>query len=127
MFFMERREMEDPIKNPRIVNSAEAEWADHPRFSGVQMKALLTKSDNELANVSTVRVPLGSEVGWHMHAAQVETVYLLRGHALLTIGETGAEMLPGSIVAIPMGARHRLQNVGDESVELLAIFTPPIN
>jgi len=89
------------------------------------MKALLTSADNALASVSLVCVPLGSEVGWHLHATQVETVYLLRGHAMLTIGEADAELLPGCIVAIPIGARHRLRNVGAEAVELLAFFTPP--
>lgn len=119
--------MEETAVNPRIVNAAQAEWGAHPRFAGVQMKALLTKADNGLANVSMVQVPPGSEVGWHSHAAQVETVFLLRGHALLTIGETGSELVPGCIVAIPMGSRHMLSNLGDETIELLAIFTPPIN
>jgi len=117
--------MEGSTAKARIVNAAEVQWGDHPRFAGVQMKALLTKADNALANVSLVRVPLGSEVGWHLHAAQVETVYLLQGHARLTIGETDSDLLPGCLVAIPMGARHRLQSVGEEAVELLATFTPP--
>lgn len=117
--------MEGSVANQRIVDAAKVEWGDHPRFAGVQMKALLTKADNALANVSLVRVPLGSEVGWHLHAAQVETVYLLRGHAMLTLGETDSELLPGYIVAIPIGARHKLRNIGDEAAELLATFTPP--
>jgi quercetin dioxygenase-like cupin family protein len=119
--------MEEPIVMPRIVNSAETEWGDHPRFTGIQMKALLTKADNALANISMVRVPSGGQVGWHMHATQVETVYLLSGHAVLTIRETESELTAGCIVAIPAGAKHSLRNVGSETVELLAIFTPPIS
>jgi quercetin dioxygenase-like cupin family protein len=110
---------------PRIVNAAEAQWGDHARFAGIQMKALLTRADNELANVSQVRVPPGCEVGWHAHATQVETVYLLAGQAVLVIGTGEAAMTAGSIVAIPAGAEHSLRNIGNEPVELIAFFTPP--
>jgi len=119
--------MEEPVTTPRIVNSVETEWGDHPRFAGIQMKALLTKADNALANVSMVHVPPGSEVGWHLHATQVETVYLLSGQAVLTVGATESALTVGCIVAIPAGAEHALRNVGTEPIELLAFFTPPIS
>jgi quercetin dioxygenase-like cupin family protein len=118
--------MEEPVPTPRIVDSADAEWGEHPRFAGIQMKALLTKADNALANVSMVHVPPGSEVGWHTHATQVETVYLLSCQAVLTVDATESALTAGCIVAIPAGAEHTLRNVGTEPVELLAFFTPPI-
>ena len=27
--------MKEPIAQPRIINSANTEWGDHPRFAGV--------------------------------------------------------------------------------------------
>jgi quercetin dioxygenase-like cupin family protein len=119
--------MQEPITVPRIVNSADTEWMDHPRFAGIQMKPLLTRADNALANVSLVQVPPGGEVGWHVHATQVETVYLLAGKAILTIGANASPMTAGCIVAIPAGAEHSLHNVGSEAIELIAFFTPPTN
>ena len=110
---------------PRIVNSSTTEWGDHPRFAGVKMKALLTPADNKLANVSMVHVPVGNVVGWHSHATQVETVYVLSGQAVLTIGTTESALGPGCIVAIPIGSVHTLRNAGSEAVELIAFFTPP--
>jgi quercetin dioxygenase-like cupin family protein len=117
--------MKEPITVTRIVHAAKVEWGDHPRFAGIQMKALLTRADNEFANVSQVRVPPGCEVGWHKHATQIETVYLLAGQAILTIGEHESSMAAGSIVAIPAGHEHSLRNVGSDPIELLAFFTPP--
>jgi len=117
--------MKEPIAQPRIIKSAEAAWEDHPRFAGIQMKGLITKEDNPYASISVVHVPPGGEVGWHLHGTQIETVYLLRGQAVLTIGTLESPMTSGSIVAIPAGAKHALRNVGSDSVELLAIFTPP--
>ena len=110
---------------PRIVNAKTTEWGNHPRFEGVKMKALLTPKDNELANVSMVRVPFGSIVGWHAHATQVETDFVLAGQAVLTIGTIDSALEPGCIVAIPIGTKHTLRNAGTEDVELLAFFTPP--
>jgi quercetin dioxygenase-like cupin family protein len=109
-----------------VVYAADSEWSDHPRFAGIKMKPLLTPADNALANVNLVHVPSGSAVGHHVHAAEVETVYLLSGQAILTIGDNEALMTAGCIVAIPSGAEHTLRNVGSESVELIAFFTPPI-
>ena len=119
--------MKEPVAQPRIINSAETAWKDHPRFAGIQMKRLITKEDNPYASINVVRVPPGGEVGWHTHATQIETVYLLRGQAVLTIGTTDSPMTSGSIVPIPAGTEHALHNVGSEPVELLAIFTPPNN
>ena len=104
----------------------DGDWSNHPRFHGVQMKKLLSSNDNAFANVNLVRVPLDSEVGWHNHQTQVETVYIVKGNALLTVGDQQAAMAPGSIVAIPAGIQHCLRCAGSEPVELLAFFTPPI-
>ena len=116
--------MKEPIAQPRIINSANTEWGDHPRFVGVKMKKLLTPADNELANVNMVQVPPGSAVGWHTHATQVETIYLLKGQAVLTIGTNESALAAGSIVAIPIGAEHTLRNAGTDIIELIAFFTP---
>jgi quercetin dioxygenase-like cupin family protein len=118
--------MKQAITQPRIVDVAASEWGDHSRFAGIKMKALLTPADNALANVSLVCVPPGRVVQRHVHPIQVETCYLLAGQAILTIGDSEALMTAGCIVAIPAGAEHTLRNVGTDSVELIAFFTPPI-
>ena len=111
----------------RIADTTAGEWQEHPRFAGIWMKPLLTRADNALANVSLVRVPPGREVGRHIHPTQVETVYILTGRSILTVGDTEAPLEAGQIAAIPIGAEHALRNVGAEPVELLAFFTPPIS
>lgn len=112
---------------PRVVDIAEVEWGEHPRFAGILIKPLLTRADNALANVSLVHVPPRREVGRHVHPTQVETVYLLAGKSILTVGETEIPLEAGQITAIPIGAEHALRNAGTEPVELLAFFTPPIS
>lgn len=117
--------MKEPTLQPTIIKSTETAWKDHPRFPGIQMKGLITKEENPYASISVVLVPPDGEVSWHMHATQIETVYLLRGQAVLTIGTIESPMISGCIVAIPAGVKHALRNGGSDFVELLAIFTPP--
>ena len=92
--------MKEPITMPRIVNAADVQWGDHPRFAGIQMKSLLTRVDNELANVNMIQVPPGNAVGWHIHGTQVETIYLLSGQAVLIVGGTELSISAGCIAAI---------------------------
>ena len=113
-----------------LVNPNDIDWAEHPRIRNVFMKTLLTADDSPQVSFNLVQVPVGTMVGRHVHPAQVETVYIVRGHARLVLGtENDAQEVvieTGHIAAIPIGLEHALINIGDEPVELLAIFTPPL-
>jgi quercetin dioxygenase-like cupin family protein len=110
----------------QVVDGEEIAWTAHPRFVDISMKQMLTSAANPLASVSRVRVPPGGVIGWHQHAEQTETVYVLAGDSTLTLGESPVPFCAGQIVAIPPATRHTLVNGGPETVELLCVFTPPI-
>jgi quercetin dioxygenase-like cupin family protein len=109
-----------------IVDATAMEWREHPRVQGIYAKQLLSATDNPLASVAVVQVPPGAEVSRHSHAGQVETVYVLKGQCVLTLGETEYPFNAGQIVALPAGEEHELRNVGSEPVELITFFTPPV-
>jgi len=111
---------------PQVVDIAAGEWREHARFKGILMKGLLSTEDNSLASVNVVRVPLGGIIGRHHHATQCETVYVLAGESLLTLGDTQVSFNAGQVVAIPPMLDHALQNNGSTLVELLTFFTPPL-
>ena len=110
----------------QVVNGEEIAWTAHPRFSDILMKQMLTSAVNPLASVSRVRVPPGGVIGWHQHATQTETVYVLAGDSMLTLAESPVRFGAGQIVAIPPTMQHTLVNDGAEPVELLCFFTPPV-
>lgn len=101
------------------------EWQEHARFPGISMKSLLTSSDNPFASINVVHVPHGGEIGRHRHAHQFETIWIIKGNAILTLDQTEVALRDGQIIAIPIGLEHALRNVGPAPVELLAFFTPP--
>ncbi len=111
---------------PRVADLMVGEWREHTRFPGIYMKGLLTTSDNPFANVNAVRVPSGGTIGRHRHVQQVETVWVIRGTAILTLEQTEVSIKDGQIIAIPIGLEHALRNEGPALVELLTFFTPPL-
>jgi quercetin dioxygenase-like cupin family protein len=111
---------------PRVADLASGEWQEHARFPGIYMKRLLTSADNPMASVNVIQVPPGSNIGRHRHAQQFETVWVIRGNAILTLDQTEVSIRDGQIIAIPIGLEHALRNEGEALVELLTFFTPPL-
>ncbi|MGZ9226063.1 MAG: cupin domain-containing protein [Anaerolineales bacterium] len=111
---------------PHVGDLMTEDWQEHARFPGIYMKGLLTTLDNPLANVNAVRVPPGGEIGRHQHAQQIETVWIIRGDAILILDQTEVSLRDRQIIAIPIGLEHALRNEGTALVELLIFFTPPL-
>lgn len=111
---------------PRVADLEVGEWQEHARFPGIFIKGLLTASDNPHASVNVIQVPPGGEVGRHHHAQQFETVWVIKGTAILTLDQTEVSLRDGQIIAIPIGLEHALRNEGPTPVELLTFFTPPL-
>ena len=111
---------------PYVADLMAGEWQEHVRFPGIYMKGLLTTVDNPLATVNAVRVPSGGTIGRHHHAQQWETVWVIRGNAILTLDHTEVSLRDGQVIAIPIGLEHALRNEGPALVELLTFFTPPL-
>jgi quercetin dioxygenase-like cupin family protein len=112
---------------PRIADLAVGEWQEHTRFPAIYMKSLLTSADNPLASVNVVQVPPDGIISRHRHAAQLETVWVIKGEAILTLNQTDMQLRAGQIIAIPIGLEHALRNEGNAPVELLTFFTPPLS
>ena len=111
---------------PRVADLTAGEWQEHARFPGIYMKGLLTSADNPLASINVVQVPPGGNIGHHRHAKQLETIWVIKGNAILTLDQTEVPIRDGQIIAIPIGLEHALRNEGQSPVELLTFFTPPL-
>jgi quercetin dioxygenase-like cupin family protein len=90
------------------------------------MQTLLDISNNLLASVNAVRVPPGGVIGRHHHEKQLETIFIIRGNAILTLDQTEVYLRERQILAIPIGLEHALRNESQDIFELLAFFTHPL-
>ena len=60
----------------------------------------------------------------HYHPAP-ELYYVIRGTAKWTVGDQSFVARPGTAIHTPPNAHHRLENVGDETLEALYIWWAP--
>ena len=69
----------------------------------------------------TVRA--GEEPPLHTHSREDELVYVVQGQLVARVGDTRVEVGPGAYAALPRGAPHTIEVVGDQAT-LLVSFVP---
>lgn len=60
----------------------------------------------------------------HEHPDFDQLAFILSGHGVYHVGETGHEVGPGSAMLIPAGVRHWIEPAGDEPIDNLDVFAP---
>lgn len=109
-----------------VIDPSDMEWRGHERFPGMLMKTLITSKENPHLSLNVVRIPPGVELAYHDHADEVETVYMIAGEGILTLGDREVPFEAGQVVALPKGFKHCLKNTGSEEIQMITIFTPPL-
>ena len=75
----------------------------------------------ETHQVKNIKVKPGAELPLHYHFHRCEHWIVVKGIATVTVKEDVSQLMPGQQVLIPQGAVHGLQNLTDETVELIAV------
>jgi len=109
-----------------LIQTAEQEEYPHPLHQRFFLRDVVTALENPNLSVHRGRIEVGGEIVPHPHAHQTETFYILSGTAICTLGERQYPVRAGSCCVAPPGMLHGLKNTGEEPVELLALFTPPL-
>lgn len=114
------------MKTAALIQTAEQQEYIHPKHERFFLRDLVTSVENSALSVHRGRIEVGGEIFPHPHETQTETFYVLSGEALCTINEETRSVGAGHCVVAPAGVIHGLKNTGDQPVELLALFTPPL-
>jgi putative monooxygenase len=70
---------------------------------------------------------VGSMIPDHSHEDAEEVLFLISGRAKLVIeGEGEWEIGPETAFYSPKGKKHRLENIGDEPLKLVWVYSPPL-
>ena len=64
----------------------------------------------------------GCEVGWHVHHGDGETYYVLKGQGEYSDNGTMTTLGPGDVAFVDDGEGHSLKNVGQETMEVIALI-----
>lgn len=92
--------------------------------------SLLLNPDNSPVRNMTLgfsSFPAGSAPAGHVHPAEEEIIFVVSGRGTLTSPEGSVDLEPGVAVFIPVGEHHATAAGPDEPLEMVTVFSPPVN
>ncbi|GAB6166822.1 hypothetical protein JCM19992_28220 [Thermostilla marina] len=93
---------------------------------GSEIRELLAYRNSCIRNQSLAeaRLPPGGATQGHHHVRTEEIYYILEGRGRMQLGKETRDVRPGDAIAIPPGAYHRIENVGDRPLVFLCCCAP---
>ena len=93
---------------------------------GSLIHELFNPRNGDLKNGSVAHATLApkQKTTRHFHPLAEETYFVLRGRARMEVDGETSELSAGDAVAIPNGAKHRIENIGDEELGFLCCCAP---
>ena len=102
---------------------------DAPPFitkDGSEIRELLAHRNSAIRHQSLAeaRLPAGASTQEHYHPKAEEIYYITHGTGRMRIEGEEREVRAGDAIAIPPGQRHKLWNIGGETLKLLCCCAP---
>ena len=79
------------------------------------------------ASVNLVMGPVGSILKMHYHQYSDEITYCIKGQAVMNVSGKELVMKAGDLMYIPALTLHGSEVTGNETLQLISIFTPPFD
>ena len=79
--------------------------------------------DNEYCKVKKLIINPKKRFSLQYHNKRTETWTIVKGKLKITVGEETKEYSYGSTVSVPVGTKHRIENIGNEIAELIEVQT----
>jgi len=102
-----------------------------------EVEAFITKDGSEIRelladrnscirqqSLAEARLPPGRRTTPHSHPRTEEIYYILSGRGRMLIDGEQRMVGPGDAIAIPPGARHQIENVGETALTFLCCCAP---
>jgi mannose-6-phosphate isomerase-like protein (cupin superfamily) len=70
-------------------------------------------------------LPPGCDIGAEVHADRDQFFRFEQGRGQVDIDDNSYDVVDGSGVVVPAGARHNVRNTGDEPLKLYTLYGPP--
>jgi len=108
-----------------VAADVTGEYREPPRVS----KLLLAPKFGGIHNLSMGMniTEVGSMIPDHVHVDSEEVLFLISGRAKIVIeGEGEWEIGPETAFYSPLGKKHRVENIGDEPLRIVWVYSPPL-
>ncbi len=110
----------------KVVNVNDCEAVEHPKHRKFFVRTMITGADNPALSFHRGTIEVGGAILPHTHEKETETYYILSGKAEGTMENEKKLYTSGSLFMAPPRILHGLENAGNDPVEIISIFTPPI-
>lgn len=77
--------------------------------------------DAETHKVKRIEVKSKGRLSYQYHQYRSEVWTIIKGEALVTLDDVEIPLKAGDIIEIPKGAKHRIENPGDETLVFIEI------
>ena len=93
---------------------------------GSEIRELLAHRNSAIRNQSLAeaRLPVGASTQEHYHARAEEIYFITAGTGRMRIEGDVREVTAGDAIAIPPGKKHKLWNIGNDTLKLLCCCAP---
>lgn len=115
------------MKEVPFVKAAdvEGEFRNPPRTSKLLLAPKFGGVDNVSMGMNITEV--GSMIPDHKHDDSEEVLFLISGRAKIVIeGEGEWEIGSETAFYSPKGVMHRVENIGDEPLRIVWVYSPPL-
>lgn len=82
-------------------------------------KLLVKRDETETIALGYVQVEAGNSTKMDIHDDEEEIYVILKGRAILTIGDEKQEVGPGMVAYVPRNKKHNMACISEENLEYL--------
>ena len=111
----------------QVINSTCQPWVPHRTYPGVSARSVIDRDLGTDLEVKLIRIAPGAQVPPHPHEISAETYYVLSGEGAFYVAGDWVPCGEGTCGHAKPGTVHGAKNTGECELELLAIFTPPLD
>ena len=102
------------------------EYREHMRGGNgtVELTNLATPEDlnNKGRLFATITLKPGCGIGYHVHEADSELFYLMKGEVLYNDNGTECTLTAGDVMVCPAGTGHAISNNSQEEAQFIAVI-----
>lgn len=90
------------------------------------MNIKISKAKHGVDNISfcTEDIIPGRKLRIHKHLNNDELIFINKGEGTLTLAEQSVEVKTGTVVFVPRGVWHGLENTGKENIRMVFQYSP---
>jgi mannose-6-phosphate isomerase-like protein (cupin superfamily) len=118
---------QSPIRNDEgvVVHEEEGKQIIMGR-SKAQMTIKISHADHGIESVSccTEDIVPGRKLPVHKHLNNDELIFIQSGKGIVTLGEKTMDVKTGTVVFVPRGVWHGVENSGTENIRMVFHYTP---